>query len=210
MKKLLCLSMLVAMLASAQYAYSQDIFSPNEGPWFRFRLSGLLLGYFAMTWEASGEPYINGDPFNELTLALEIRPFAQLGFELYSDLKGYRWWDIAPTDTLGVIWGMFSYKVGGGVCYHFFDSASVFDLGVGVGIELADYRPTDIDHFLGFGMSTRVNFVWRPTSFFGIGLEGAAHWSTHQGGTYVSNPSMHKYPFQLYEIAVGIVTCLYF
>lgn len=207
-RNLICIIMFLCIMYLNSYA--GNIFEPNEGPQFAIRLSILPLGYFVYAADAGSHYNYFGDVFREVSMALEYRPFSQLGFEFYGDFKGYLWSDMDTPYPFVNFWGVPGFKIGAAAVYHIYDVDSIFDFYGSCGLEWGLFWENEVDIFGGLGISTRIAFAWRPVPWIGFGIIGAVHWARHTGGYSATDEVYRWYPFELSELAAGLSCNIYF
>jgi hypothetical protein len=204
MKKLI-ISVLI-LLVSAISCLGAPLFSPWEGG--RHYIGGHILPlgiYSYVATQDSGDLNFFGGGFNEIGMSYEYRPWSLLGFEGYFDFKGYRFDGYRADPSPFVrIWGLPNIKAGAGGVLHLPLDREQLDFSFCYGLEYAHYIADEASSFPGLGMTARLRATWYASKLVGIGVTGAAHYSTHAGGPYSDDPDATRLPFQLAELSVGI------
>lgn len=218
-KNLVQIAFLLILFASVSIPlFAEDPFGPNEGLRRSFRFSCLPVGTYAYAAHPDKDSIdLFGGEFHEVGLQFEYRPWNMFGIEVYGDIKGYLYdaygsypgYEESEVEFVR-IWGNPNFSIGVGFVWHFLSSLSTFDLSLSYGIEYIHYFASEVDYYPGIGMSSRVAFLWKPVSWFGFGIVGAAHYSDHPGGPMISNPENSWFDFELAELAAGLTCSFYF
>jgi hypothetical protein len=211
MRKALLVAVLTVLFSAVQSVSAQGLFAPYDGQRISARLSFLAFGaYTYRAYDTDGYEAFFGGGFHEAGLSVEYRPWTTLGFIGYGDFKGY-YYEGYQDSTLGYIrvWGLPNFSLGAGVVVHFLNLTS-FDVSLSYGLEFVEWFESESDTFPGFGMSARLEALWKPVAWLGVGLIGAAHYSDHAGGPKISEPGTTLLPFELYELCVGLSAMIFF
>lgn len=84
------------------------------------------------------------------------------------------------------------------------------DISAGVGFDFVEWIETASDFFPGFGMSARIEALWRPIPSIGVGIQLRSHYSWKDGGPYPSEPDRSLRSFVLWEADAGLTVAVFF
>jgi hypothetical protein len=216
MKKAILL-IVAALFISVQSIPADGLFEPYEGQHFSVGLSYLHFGWYMQSVihdDGSRSPFYGG--FHEAEISVEYRPWVVIGLVAYVDYKGYYWdpWDdglgtIHPgykdsTDAYTRLWGAQNFSAGAGLIAHLVPTLTPFDITASCAAEYVGWYEAEDDFYPGFGLSARINAVWKPFPWLGLAASGAFHYSYHPG------KSDGIGTFELVEMNPGISCLVYF